>query len=98
LPIPKEYNWESLVAKPSVSCDHGTRWRTGDRATGDASCPFSLAMATANLYQLKKDKAEEILHEMHQQISTWRTVARKFGIGQSEIEQTKRAFRLVSKD
>lgn len=59
---------------------------------------ISLAMATANLYQLKKDKAEEILHEMHQQISTWRTVARKFAIGQSEIEQTKRAFRLVSKD
>ena len=58
---------------------------------------ISLAMATANLYQLKKDKAEAILREMQKQISTWRTVARKFGIGQSEIEQTKRAFRLVTK-
>jgi hypothetical protein len=29
------------------------------------------------------------------EISNWRVVAKKFGISNSEIEQTKRAFRLV---
>ena len=56
---------------------------------------ISLAMATANLYQLKKDKAVGILSDMRKVISGWRAVARNFGIGNSEIEQTKRAFRLV---
>jgi transposase len=32
---------------------------------------------------------------MHHEISNWRAVAEKFGISKSEIEQTKRAFRLV---
>jgi hypothetical protein len=47
------------------------------------------------LYQLNGDRAESILKEMHQEIAHWRTVAKKLGIGNSEIEQTKRAFRLV---
>jgi hypothetical protein len=32
---------------------------------------------------------------MRHEISNWRAVAKKFGISNSEIEQTKRAFRLV---
>jgi serine/threonine-protein kinase HipA len=56
---------------------------------------ISLALETAHLYQLKSDKAESILEEMHNEMSKWRTVAKKFGISNSEIEQTKRAFRLV---
>jgi serine/threonine-protein kinase HipA len=58
---------------------------------------ISLALETAHLYQLKAEKAESILKEMHQEISNWRSVAKKFGISNSEIEQTKRAFRLVPK-
>jgi serine/threonine-protein kinase HipA len=58
---------------------------------------ISLALETAHLYQLKAEKAESILKEMHQEISNWRSVAKKFGISNSEIEQTKRAFRLVLK-
>jgi serine/threonine-protein kinase HipA len=58
---------------------------------------ISLAVETAYLYQLKSEKAESILKEMHQEISNWRSVAKKFGISNSEIEQTKRAFRLVTK-
>ncbi len=58
---------------------------------------ISLAVETAYLYQLKSEKAESILKEMHQEISNWRAVAKKFGISNSEIEQTKRAFRLVLK-
>jgi len=32
---------------------------------------------------------------MRHEISNWLTVAKKFGISNSEIEQTKRAFRLL---
>ena len=59
---------------------------------------ISLALSTATFYQLKKDKAERILFDMRKQISNWRTVAKKFGIGKIEIEQTKRAFRWVEKE
>jgi len=54
-----------------------------------------LAMETARLYQLKKEKAEVILNEIQLQISSWRAVAKKYGISNSEMDQTKRAFRLV---
>jgi serine/threonine-protein kinase HipA len=57
---------------------------------------IALALETAHLYQLKSDRAESILKEMRREISNWRVLAKKFGIGNSEIEQTKRAFRLVS--
>jgi serine/threonine-protein kinase HipA len=56
---------------------------------------MSLALETAHLYQLKSDRVESILKEMHNEMSKWRAVAKKFGISNSEIEQTKRAFRLV---
>jgi serine/threonine-protein kinase HipA len=56
---------------------------------------IDLALETAHLYQLKSDRAESILMEMRREISNWRVLAKKFGIGNSEIEQTKRAFRLV---
>jgi serine/threonine-protein kinase HipA len=58
---------------------------------------LSLALETAHLYQLKSNKAQSILKEMIDEISNWRAVAKKFGISNSEIEQTKRAFRLVEK-
>ena len=38
---------------------------------------ISLALETAHLYQLKSDRAESILKEMQQEISHWRTVAKK---------------------
>lgn len=56
---------------------------------------ISLAIGTAGLYQLKNDKAENIFSEIQREIIQWRTVAQKLGISNSEIEQTKRAFRLV---
>jgi serine/threonine-protein kinase HipA len=56
---------------------------------------LTLALETAPLYQMKTDRAENILKEMIDKISNWRAVAKKFGISNSEIEQTKRAFRLV---
>jgi serine/threonine-protein kinase HipA len=57
----------------------------------------SLAIETAHLYHLKKETAERILKDMHQKISSWRAVAKGLGISNSEIELTKRAFRLVGK-
>jgi serine/threonine-protein kinase HipA len=58
---------------------------------------LSLAFETAHLYQLKSNKAQSIVKEMIDEISNWRAVAKKFGISNSEIEQTKRAFRLAEK-
>ena len=58
---------------------------------------ISLAIETAHLYHLKKETAERILKDMQQKISNWRAVAKGLGISNSEIELTKRAFRLVGK-
>ena len=44
-------------------------------------------------YKLKKDEAIKILNDMQLEIAKWRTVAKKLGMGSSEIEQMKRAFR-----
>lgn len=55
----------------------------------------SLAMDTARLYKLKNDEALTILKEIQHEISNWRSVAKKMGIGNSEIEQMSRAFRLT---
>lgn len=54
---------------------------------------ISLALETAKYYQLKQIEAEKIHHDMQREISKWRSVAKKIGINNSEIEQTKRAFR-----
>jgi serine/threonine-protein kinase HipA len=59
---------------------------------------IALALETAPLYQLKSDRAENILKEMRHEISKWHAVAKKSGISNSEMEQTKRAFRLVVND
>jgi serine/threonine-protein kinase HipA len=55
---------------------------------------ITLALETAHYYQLQKDQAELILKEMYREISNWRAIAKKIGISNSEIEQTKRAFRV----
>jgi len=52
-------------------------------------------MNTASYYQVKVDTSNKILDEMIQEIANWRIIAKKFGISNSEIELTKRAFRLV---
>jgi serine/threonine-protein kinase HipA len=59
---------------------------------------ITLSIETAQLYQLKSQNAGRILNEMRHEISNWRIVAKKFGISNSEIEQTKRAFRLVDNE
>jgi len=56
---------------------------------------ISVVMHTAIYYQVKVDTANKILQEMLKEIANWRAIAKKFGISNSEIEQTKRAFRLV---
>lgn len=52
-----------------------------------------LAMETADLYRLKRERAEGILRELQQEISKWQSIARKIGLSSTEIEQVKRAFR-----
>jgi len=44
---------------------------------------------------LKKDSASILLTQIQNEIANWRTVAKRYGISNSEIEQMKRAFRLV---
>ena len=56
---------------------------------------ISVVMSTASYYQVNVDTANRILEEMLQEITNWRAIAKKFGISNSEIELTKRAFRLV---
>ena len=56
---------------------------------------ISVVMSTAIYYQVKADKANKILEEMLKEIANWRTIAKKLGISNSEIELTKRAFRLA---
>lgn len=56
---------------------------------------ISLALETAKHYKLKKDEAIKILNDMQLEIAKWRTVAKKLGISNSEIEQMKRAFRVT---
>jgi serine/threonine-protein kinase HipA len=56
---------------------------------------ISLALDTAKYYKLKIDEAIKILNDMQREIAKWHVVAKKLGIGNSEIEQTKRAFRVA---
>ena len=56
---------------------------------------ISIALETAKYYKLKKDEAIKILNDMQLEIANWRTVAKKLGISSSEIEQMKRAFRVL---
>jgi serine/threonine-protein kinase HipA len=56
---------------------------------------ISVVMHTAIYYQVKLATANKILQEMLKEIANWRAIAKKFGISNSEIELTKRAFRLV---
>jgi serine/threonine-protein kinase HipA len=59
---------------------------------------IAVVMYTASYYQVKVDKANKILKEMLKEITNWRTVAKNFGISNSEIELTKRAFRMAERD
>jgi serine/threonine-protein kinase HipA len=52
-------------------------------------------MATAKHYQVEQVQATKILSTMKEKIADWRLVAKKYGINNQEIEQMRRAFRLV---
>lgn len=56
---------------------------------------ISLALETSKYYKLKNDEAIKILNDIQREIAKWRMVAKKVGIGNSEVEQTKRAFRVA---
>jgi serine/threonine-protein kinase HipA len=56
---------------------------------------ISLALDTAKHYMLDPDVAKNILKAMLSEIAQWGRVAKKHGIGNSEIQLTKRAFRVA---
>lgn len=58
---------------------------------------ISLALETARYYKLTAQQAKKILSTMKEELSKWPTIAKRTDISNSEIEMTKRAFRLVEK-
>ena len=56
---------------------------------------LSLALDTAKHYKLSGTRATSIVTEIKQAIAAWKSVAKRLGISSKEIEQMKRAFRLV---
>lgn len=59
---------------------------------------ISLALETAKHYKIKNEEAAKILNDMQCEIAKWHTVAKKLGISSSEIEQMKRAFRVLPRN
>ena len=55
---------------------------------------ISLVLETAKHYMINNEDALRILNEMRLGVSQWRNIAKKIGISNSEIELTKRAFRI----
>ncbi len=55
----------------------------------------TLALEVARHFKLKPDEANRILIAMSKAVNQWRAVAKNTGISSAEIEQTRRAFRLV---
>jgi serine/threonine-protein kinase HipA len=55
----------------------------------------SLAIEVAKYFKLNENKANQILDEMIQSLKEWRKIAKHFGIGNSEIELTKNAFKNI---
>lgn len=56
---------------------------------------LSLALSTAKHYQLNISEANKIISDMKKELAQWQAIAKKNGINKAEIEQTKRAFRLI---
>ena len=60
----------------------------------DTSMDFSLAVDTAEFYQIKKDEAKEIIKEMTGIVTAnWSILAKKYGISRSAIERMSPAFK-----
>jgi serine/threonine-protein kinase HipA len=56
----------------------------------------SLALEVAKYFKLSEENSNRILNEMQKSLKDWSKVAKHFGIGNSEIELTKNAFKNIS--
>jgi serine/threonine-protein kinase HipA len=56
---------------------------------------ITLAMNTAKHYKLSDEKANKLLEEIITSILSWRSIAKSIGIGSSEIERVRKAFRVA---
>ena len=54
----------------------------------------TLALDVSKYFKLKSEKAAKILGEITSVVKGWKTIAKQNGIGNSEIEFMKRAFRV----
>jgi serine/threonine-protein kinase HipA len=55
----------------------------------------SLAIEVAKYFKLSEENSNRILNEMQKSMKDWSKVAKHFGIGNSEIELTKNAFKNI---
>lgn len=60
---------------------------------GDNSLDFELALSVAPYFRLSSERSRSILSDVRSAVSTWRTVATRYGLSRSEQEQMTRAFR-----
>lgn len=61
----------------------------------DSSIDFNLAVLAAPYYGLSKEQADRIVDEIKKIVNiNWRNLAKKYGIGRSEIEWMAPAFRI----
>ena len=58
----------------------------------DATASLTLAIETAHYYDIKEDRAQEIIKEVKFSVSSWRKDAAKFGISKAEIDRMASAF------
>ena len=55
---------------------------------------YDLAKSVAQDFRLTSKKADEILIKVKSEVSLWKSIASKYGIGRSEQERMEKAFRL----
>ncbi len=70
---------------------HGTGLTLNISET-DNSLDFELALSVANLFRLKKGKAEEIIKQVERAVSKWAVVASRYKIPRNQLDVMSQAF------
>ncbi|MGB1000408.1 MAG: type II toxin-antitoxin system HipA family toxin, partial [Flavobacteriales bacterium] len=58
----------------------------------DNALDFNLALEVCEFFRLSKDRGKEIINEIKAVVSTWKEVAKKYGISRAEQELKALAF------
>lgn len=60
----------------------------------DNALDFNLAMEVAKFFRLDEERAHRIMREVTDAVKHWRSIAKKYGISNTECELKSRAFRI----